>query len=382
MDIDDDQVIDWRRDLHTHPELAFDEHRTTETVRTHLEQLGLTPTVLPHGTGLWCDIGPDDGARVGLRADLDALPLTETTGLPFASTNPGVTHACGHDAHAAMLLGAATVIAGSERPPPVRLIFQPAEETIPGGALKVIEAGGLTGVSKIFALHCDPHLEVGKLATRVGPITSSNASVTVRLTSSGGHTARPHLTGDLIHATAVLITGLASVLDRRLDARTATVLTWGKVAAGNVGNSVPESGELVGTLRSASHETWKTLESLVRNTIEQLLAPYDVPHEVIYQQGVPPVTNSPECAAELRTAIESVVGAENLVEAQQSSGGEDFGWYLEHIPGAMARLGVWDGTSPVQDLHQPNFLLDERCLAYGVRTLVALADAGRHSNAV
>ena len=207
-----------------------------------------------------------------------------------------------------------------------------------------------------------------------GPITSSNASVTVRLTSSGGHTARPHLTGDLIHATAVLVTGLASVLDRRLDARTATVLTWGKVAAGHVGNSVPEYGELVGTLRSASHEAWTTLEGLVRSTVEQLLAPYDVRHEVDYHQGVPPVINTADCAAALRAAIERTAGPDNLVEAEQSSGGEDFGWYLEHVPGAMARLGVWDGIGPMQDLHQPTFNLDERCLAHGVRTLVALAE--------
>ncbi|MBJ8348924.1 amidohydrolase [Antrihabitans sp. YC2-6] len=373
MEVDEDQLIAWRRDIHAHPELAFAEHRTTALVRGCLSELGLQPTLLPRGTGLWCDIGPDDGARVALRADLDALPIPESTGLSFASTVADVSHACGHDAHTAMLLGAATVLATRHRPPPVRLIFQPAEETIPGGALAVVGSGAMAGVSKIFALHCDPRLEVGKLATREGPITSSNASVTVRLTSSGGHTARPHLTGDLIHATAVLITGLASVLDRRLDARTATVLTWGKVAAGNVGNSVPESGEIVGTLRSASRETWTSLESLIRDTTDQLLAPYEVRHEVIYDQGVPPVTNTVECAADLRVAIEHVVGPDNLREAQQSSGGEDFGWYLEHVPGAMARLGVWDGTSPIQDLHQPNFVLDERSMAFGVRTLVALA---------
>ncbi|GAA4476827.1 hypothetical protein GCM10023094_17670 [Rhodococcus olei] len=376
----EDQLVAWRRDLHAHPELSFEERRTTAVVREHLVGLGLEPVLLPGGTGLWCDLGPATPRCVALRADLDALPVTETTGLPYASTVPGVSHACGHDAHTAMLMGAAAALT---RDPPrgrVRLIFQPAEETTPGGAVDTIAAGALEGVSKIFALHCDPHLEVGSLATRAGPITSSNAAVTVRLWSAGGHTARPHLTGDLIHAAAVLVTGLASVLDRRLDARTATVLTWGRVAAGQVGNFVPEAGELVGTLRSASHETWVTLEPLVARTIGELLAPYDVRHELSYQQGVPPVVNDPDCAAELRLAIEAAVGHDNLAEAPQSSGGEDFAWYLEHVPGAMARLGVWGGTGPRQDLHHPGFVLDERAMVHGVRTLVALTRIHHRAN--
>ncbi|MFC9550879.1 glutamate--cysteine ligase [Rhodococcus sp. NPDC056960] len=371
-ELDAKKLIEWRRDLHAHPELSFEERRTTRVVRDHLVGLGLEPVPLPGGTGLWCDLGPGTGGRIALRADLDALPVAEATGLPFESTVPGVSHACGHDAHTTMLMGAASVLVKYPPPSPVRLIFQPAEETTPGGSVDTIAAGALDGVSKIYALHCDPHLEVGKLSTRTGPITSSNDSVTVRLWSAGGHTARPHLTGDLIHTAAVLVTGLASVLDRRVDARTATVLTWGKVAAGQVANSVPESGELVGTLRSASRETWASLEPLVTETICHLLAPYDVRYELSYLQGVPPVVNDPDCTADLREAIESVVGFDHLDEAQQSSGGEDFAWYLERVPGAMARLGVWDGTGPRQELHQPGFDLDERALVHGVRTLVAL----------
>ncbi|MEE2057686.1 glutamate--cysteine ligase [Rhodococcus artemisiae] len=371
--IDEQQLIAWRRDLHANPELSFEEHRTTDVVRRHLIGLGLAPVILAGGTGLWCDVGPPTGEAVALRADLDALPIAEATGLPYASTFPGVSHACGHDAHTTMLMGAATVLAATTPPHRVRLIFQPGEETSPGGSLNAIESGALEGVSRIFALHCDPQLEVGSLATRTGPITSSSASVTVRLWSAGGHTARPHLTGDLIHATAVLVTGLASVLDRRIDARTATVLTWGKVDAGKVGNSVPEAGELVGTLRSASRETWATLEPMVERTIGELLAPYDVRYELAYQQGVPPVVNDQDCSAELREAIASAVGLDNLAEAQQSSGGEDFAWYLEHVPGALGRLGVWDGTNDPHELHQPDFDLDERALLHGVRTFVALA---------
>ncbi|MEE2032714.1 amidohydrolase [Rhodococcus chondri] len=373
MTIDLEQLTAWRRDLHAHPELSFAEYRTTRVVADHLRALGLAPVLLPRGTGLWCDVGPSIGTAIALRADLDALPLTEATGLPYSSTVDGVAHACGHDAHTAMLMGAAAVLAAAPPPRRVRLIFQPGEETTPGGALDVVAAGALEGVSKIFALHCAPQLEVGKLATRAGPITSSNASVTVLLRSEGGHSARPYLTGDLIHAAAVLVTGLASVLDRCLDARTATVLTWGKLVAGQVGNAIPESGELVGTLRSASHQTWATVEPVVRRAIAHLLAPYDVGHELVFVQGVPPVVNAPDCTADLIAAIESVVGLGNLAEAQQSSGGEDFAWYLEKVPGAMARLGVWDGVGERCDLHQPEFTLDERALEYGMRTFVALA---------
>lgn len=373
MTIELDQLVMWRRDLHAHPELSFAEHRTTRVVADHLRGLGLSPAILPHGTGLWCDVGPPTGPLIALRADLDALPLQEATGLPYSSTVEGVAHACGHDAHTAMLMGVASELVAEPPPRRVRLIFQPGEETTPGGALEVVAAGALGGVTKIFTLHCAPQLEVGTVGTRAGPITSSSASLTVRLSSAGGHSARPYLTGDLIHAAAVLVTGLASVLDRRLDARTATVLTWGCIHAGNVGNAIPESGELAGTLRSASHETWMTVGPLVQEAVAGLLAPYDVGHELVYRQGVPPVVNDPDCTADLLAAIESVVGLENLAEARQSSGGEDFAWYLEEIPGAMGRLGVWDGVSERCDLHRPEFTLDERALDIGVRTFVELA---------
>lgn len=377
MIVDHERLVAWRRDIHAHPELSFAEFRTTALVCDQLRALGLDPVVLPGGTGLWCDVGPPTPTCLALRADLDALPLTEATGAPYASTVEGVCHACGHDAHTAMLLETATVLAAAPPPQRVRLIFQPGEETTPGGSLEMIAAGALTGVSRIFALHCAPQLEVGKLATRAGPITSSGAMLTVRLSSPGGHSARPHLTGDLIHAAAVLVTGLASVLDRRLDARTATVLTWGRMQAGRVGNAIPESGELVGTLRSASHQTWATVEPLVRRSVAELLAPYGVDHELNYVQGVPPVVNDPEATGEMLSAIKSVVGLENLAEAGQSSGGEDFAWYLQRVPGAMARLGVWDGAGPRHDLHTPDFVLDERALDHGVRTFLALAYGDR-----
>jgi metal-dependent amidase/aminoacylase/carboxypeptidase family protein len=195
-----DDLVGWRRHIHRHPELGRQEFATTQFVAERLVEAGLNPKVLPGGTGLICDFGPDYAPRIALRADMDALPMAERTGAAYASTVPGVAHACGHDAHTAILLGAATALAtAAELPLGVRLIFQPAEELMPGGALDAIAAGALTGVSRIFALHCDPRLAVGRVAITAGPITSAADSVEITLHSPGGHTSRPHLTSDLVY---------------------------------------------------------------------------------------------------------------------------------------------------------------------------------------
>jgi amidohydrolase len=369
-----DDLVTWRRHIHTHPELGRQEFATTEFVANLLADAGLNPKVLPGGTGLTCDFGPDDGPRVALRADMDALPMAERTGLPFASTVPGVAHACGHDAHTAVLLGAALALASApELPVGVRLIFQPAEELMPGGAIDAVAAGAVAGVTRIFALHCDPRLEVGKVATRPGPITSAADSIEITLHSPGGHTSRPHLTGDLVYALGTLITGVPGVLSRRIDPRLSTVMVWGAVNAGVAANAIPQTGTLAGTIRTASRETWLTLESLVRETVSSLLAPLKVEHAVNYRRGVPPVVNEETATRILTHAIEAL-GPDALADTHQSGGGEDFSWYLEEVPGAMARLGVWSGSGPQLDLHQPTFDLDERALAVGVQVMSNLVE--------
>jgi amidohydrolase len=365
-------LVGWRRTLHAHPELARREHATTALVARTLSSAGLQPRLLP-GTGLICDVG--EGERtVALRADLDALPLTEVGGRPYTSRVPGVAHMCGHDAHTAVLLGAGLALASAPRlPGRVRLIFQPAEEVQPGGALDVIAADGLDGVDRIFALHCDPRLEVGHVGTRVGAITSACDMLELRLTSPGGHTSRPHLTADLVHALGTVITGLPDLLSRRVDPRSGTVLVWGSVEAGHAANAVPELGTLAGTLRTAQHATWNELEPLVRQLVTALLAPTGVGYVLEHRRGVPPVVNDPESAGILARAAEAAAGPQAAVGTEQSSGGEDFGWYLEHVPGAMGRLGVWSGDGSMSDIHQPTFDLDERALPIGVRTMVHAA---------
>ena len=216
-------LIGWRRHIHAHPELARQEHATTEYVAARLAEAGLNPKVLPGGTGITCDFGPEDGPRVALRADMDALPMQERTGASYSSTVPNVAHACGHDAHTAILLGAAMALnSAPSLPSGVRLIFQPAEEVMPGGAIDVVATGAMAGVTRIFALHCDPRLEVGKVAIRAGAITSAADTVEVTLHSPGGHTSRPHLTADLVYGLGTVITGLPGMLSRRIDPRAGT----------------------------------------------------------------------------------------------------------------------------------------------------------------
>ncbi|MBP2474677.1 amidohydrolase [Crossiella equi] len=367
------QVIAWRRHIHANPELSRNEHKTTQFLYRTLVNAGLSPRVLPGGTGLLCEVG--SGPRcVALRADIDALPLTEDTGLPFASTVDGVSHACGHDAHTTVLLGAALALAQAPSlPGRVRLIFQPAEEVMPGGALDVLAAGGLDGVERIFGLHCAPRLQVGKLGTRIGAITSASDLLEIRLTSPGGHTSRPHLTADLVHALGTLITGLPTLLTRRVDPRSGTVLVWGAVHAGDAANAIPQDGLLRGTLRTGDRDTWAELEPLTRELVGALLHPLGVGFDLLHRRGVPPVVNDRESTRLLRTATQAALGEDAITGTEQSSGGEDFAWYLEHVPGSFGRLGVWSGQGPQKDLHQPTFDLDERALPVGIRILTQTA---------
>lgn len=361
-------LVQWRRHIHANPELSRTEFATTEFVSSWLTKAGLTPQKMPNGTGVLCDIGPADAPRIGLRADMDALPLQEFTGLSFASTVPGVSHACGHDAHTAILLGTALALADQKLPVGVRFVFQPAEEVMPGGAIDMVAAGAMEGVDRIFALHCDPRLEVGRLGIRVGAITSAADTIELVLDSPGGHTSRPHLTSDLVYAIGTVITGLPGLLSRRIDPRTSTVMVWGAVSAGKAPNAIPQTGMLTGTIRTGDHATWSLLEPMVREIVDGLLAPTGVRYQLNYKRGVPPVVNDEQSTRMFEDAIRAL-GPDALADTPQSGGGEDFSWYLEEVPGAMARLGVWSGHGEQLDLHQPTFDIDERALAVGVRVL-------------
>lgn len=367
-------IIGWRRHLHQYPEVSNAEFATTAYLRRQLGRFGIDSRLLPGGTGLICDIGdPQHPRSVALRADIDALPLPELSRLPFASTT-GASHACGHDAHQAILLGALMALASApELPGRIRGIFQPAEETQPGGAYGVAATGALDGIERIFALHCDPRLIVGQVGLREGPITSTIDMIEITLSGPGGHTARPHLTGDLVYALGTLITGLPGALSRRLDPRSAPVLVWGAVRAGEAANAIPRTAVLRGTLRLMQRDAWELAEKLVTELVGALLSPLAVDHQLTYLRGVPPVVNDAGSVELLTSAVEQAVGFAGVTGTPQSTGAEDFAVYLDHVPGALARLGVWDGVREQTDLHSSYFELDEQAIAVGIRTLVHAA---------
>jgi amidohydrolase len=365
-------VISLRRDLHAHPELGYAEKRTTDVIVDQLRGLGLAPRILPAGTGAICDIGAD-GPVLALRADIDALPISDLKDVSYRSSVDGVCHGCGHDAHTAILLGAAAELAGLDLPGRIRLIFQPAEETLPGGSLSVIAADGLEDVRQIFALHCDPRLETGRVGLRVGPITAACDQVEVTLTGPGGHTARPHLTADLVYTLGTVITELPGLLSRRVDPRAALSLVWGAVEAGRAANAIPMSGRVRGTLRVFDRDAWDDAEPVVRELVAQIVATSGATAETTYVRGVPPVVNDPDAVDVQRAAVVATLGPAALAETVQSMGGEDFSWYLDTVPGALARLGVHAPGQAPFDLHQGTFDIDERALDIGVRYTVALA---------
>ncbi len=370
-----------RRHLHANPELSHMERATTDLVVSNLEEAGLEPVRLPN-TGALVDIGEmrhdADGepvGRVAFRGDMDALPITEATGLPYSSCNEGVMHACGHDFHTTITLATALAMAEYDRehglPVPLRFIFQPAEEVMTGGAPDVIAFGGLEGVSRIFALHVEPKLRVGHVGVRVGAITSAGDSLRINLQGPGGHSARPHLTSDVVYAMGKLITDMPGLLSRRIDPRSGTVMVFGAANAGHAANAIPTDGTMLGTIRTADAGVWRTLQPLVEGLIEEILAPTGVTHTLEYTRGVPAVVNDDYCTALIADTVRRV--DENaVIQAPQSSGGEDFGWYLEHVPGSMARLGCWSGRGDKHDLHRDDLVVDERCLGVGVRLFAGI----------
>ena len=369
-----DELIAFRRDLHAHPELAWEEERTTSVVAKRLETAGISLQMLPK-SGLVAEVGEGPGPVVALRADLDALAVEDRTLDPWVSRTKGVAHACGHDVHTTALLGAGLALARmhqrSTLPGRVRLLFQPAEEIMPGGALEVLSSGALDGVDHVFCLHCDPGLDVGEIGLREGPLTGAADAVHVRLTGRGGHTSRPHLTEDLTYALAKLVTELPAALSRRLDPRAGVSLVWGLVRAGSAKNVIPSSGEAAGTVRMLDAVAWAESEELVRELIAQILAPYGVGAEVDYVRGVPPVINEPHATALLAEAVEAVVGESGHVPTPQSLGGEDFAWYVETVPGAMGRLGTRTPGGPTYDLHQGNLRIDEDATGIAAKVLGA-----------
>nr|WP_254552949.1 amidohydrolase [Kitasatospora sp. MMS16-BH015] len=380
------ELIAFRRDLHRHPELGRQEFRTTRLLRERMLAAGLTPKILPGGTGMTVDILPP-GHRAGapllaFRADIDALPIDDAkTEAPYRSTVPGRAHACGHDVHTTVVLGTALVLAqaaeAGELRQGVRLVFQPAEEVMPGGALDVIAAGGMEGVGRIYAVHCDPKVAVGRIGLKTGAITSACDQLVLSLDGPGGHTARPHLTTDLVTAIARMAADLPPALARRMDPRWGVSLVWGRIASGSASNVIPQHAELAGTVRCLELDGWREAPEALHELIARIAETHRAKWTLDYHRGVPPVVNERVTVEQLEAAMTArfASGDGPVVETtEQSLGGEDFSWYLEKAPGALARLGVRaPHDTTVRDLHQGRFDVDERAIGIGVELFCSLA---------
>ena len=375
VDKHNDDLIELRRDLHRHPELSWQERRTTDRVVERLEEAGWSVTPSQR-SGAIAEIG--DGERlVALRADLDALPVQDVTQDPWSSKVPGVAHACGHDLHTTALVGAAQALAEvhaqGRLPGRVRLLFQPAEEVMPGGAVHLVNHGVLEDVERIFALHAEPAVDVGTVGVRKGPITSAADRIEVRLEGSGGHTSRPHLTGDLTFALAKITSELPAVLSRRMDPRAGVSVVWGVLRAGAAPNVIPDQGIAAGTVRILDSVAWAGVEAVVREAVLDIVRPYGVTAAVDYLQGVPPVVNDALSTQIVAMAVDAVLGSHHRTEVPQSLGGEDFGWYLDAVPGAMFRLGTRTPGGATYDLHQGDLRIDEHSVAIGARVMASVA---------
>jgi amidohydrolase len=380
------ELLALRRRLHAEPELSFAETATTEEVAERLLVEGLTVDRLPSGTGLSCDIG-DQGDLVALRAELDALAMSDSKDVPYRSRRRGAAHACGHDVHMAIVVGAGIVLNRLHRqdllPGRVRLIFEPGEEQVPGGAVEVVELGLLRDVSAIFAVHCDPKLQIGVAGTRIGAITSASDKVEIVLSGPGGHTARPHLTVDLVALAAQLIERLPLELEQRMGGPENCRMVFGAVHAGAAANVIPARAELAGSLRTPDVAAWKEAPAALTEALEVILGDSGATWEVTHVRGVPPVVNDEWAARTAARCVRNLLGEEALVETEHSWGGDSFGWMTGEAPGAFLRLGTHNPErGDMLDLHHSRFDVDERVILIGVRLLVravlgALADLPR-----
>ncbi|MDQ6781772.1 MAG: amidohydrolase [Candidatus Eremiobacteraeota bacterium] len=372
------QVIAWRREIHRRPELGFQEHRTSALVESELARAGI-PTRRVAGTGI---IGTLQGERPGktlaLRADMDALPLTERSGEAFASQTPEVMHACGHDAHTAMLLGAAVLLAGERAAiaGTIKFLFQPAEEG-PGGALPMIEAGALRDpdVHAAAMLHVTPLLPAGVIGWRGGPMNASCDDFEIRILGRGGHAAHPHRAVDIIPAAAELVTALQRIRSREVDPLQSVVLSIGTLNAGYRRNIVADDALLGGTMRCLHEDVRAAVPGRIERIARAVCAAHGARCECSFELGYPAVINQPRLTEQIRDIAQTTAGVPGVTElTAPSMGGEDFAYFAQAVPGCMLRLGVgFDDDREPAMLHSPQFRLNEKALASGVALLRALA---------
>ena len=375
----------WRVAFHEEPELSLHEEKTRAKVVAALDELGIPYRTFDDFPGVVGTIGGDRGGPVvALRADMDGLPVTEATGLPFASHFPGRMHACGHDVHMTCLLGAASLLAknpGSVAGP-VRLLFQPAEEEgHVGGALPLIERGCLERpkVAYVVGQHVDPSLPLGRVGWRVGPTMAAADHFRLTVRGRGGHASTPHQGPDAIVVASEIVTGLQALVSRVRDPLDPVVVSVGSVHGGTRNNILPDEVVLEGTVRTLRAETRDQMEWALRRRVRALAASLGARVRIAYQRGYPTLVNDPAATRRVAEALAVELGRGNVVEVEHPlMGAEDFSRYLERVPGTFLRLGVGVPGRPAS-LHSATFAPDERALVVGAATLAAAAEGLQRS---
>jgi hippurate hydrolase len=369
------RLVELRRSIHREPELAFKEERTADKLEAALRASGVTDIKRVAGTAV---IGRIPGTVkrapvIAVRGDIDALPVREETGLPFASHNEGAMHACGHDVHATGAVAAAALLAAHPAPGDVLIVLQPAEE-IGRGAAAVIESGALEGVAAIFGGHVDRRFELGQVVADAGPLAASADTFEIELVGQGAHAARPHEARDPIVAAAALVTAIQTIVARRLNPATPGVVTVGQIAAGNAPNVIPDRASLKGTIRAVDADSRKLMLAELRHLAESIGAAHGVRATVVVPEGTPPLVNPEGATAWGREAVSRVLGKDALVPLGfLNLAGEDFAFYLERIPGCFLRIGARErGGKPIP-AHSPQFYAAEQSIFVGAAVLAECA---------
>ena len=359
------RMVELRRAFHREPELAFEEEHTAARIIAELESLGIPHSYGGKGTGVIGRLEPANAPVIALRADMDALPGEESTDLPFASTVEGKMHACGHDAHMAMLLGAAHLLAAEPPEIGVRFVFQPAEEK-GGGARTVLASGALEGVSAIFGAHVTHHYRVGEIMVAEGVITAQSDRFAIDVHGKGGHGARPHEATDAVVITGLLILALQTLVSREIDPVHPSVVTIGQVQAGSAPNVIAETAHLEGSIRTTLPQVRAHLHAGIRRMARAIGDLHNASLEVRIDSGYPPVVNTQREAELASKAAQAVVGPRGVMGLDHPSmGSEDFAYYLEKIPGCYVRFGARTETQNYIPLHSPSFTIDEGVLPVG-----------------
>jgi len=371
----------WRRQIHRYPELSFTETHTAGLIASALFDLGIEPETEVAKTGVVGVIKGGDGPVVGLRADMDALPITEQNGADFDSTRPGLMHACGHDAHTAMLLGAATILKAladrGQLPGTVRLLFQPSEEDQDdedkSGGMRMVEEGALDGLDAVFGLHVDTGLPVGTVATRPGPMMASADTFMLTLYGQAAHAARPHQGLDTIALAAHVIQAAHQIVSRRLDPIGEGVITIGTIQGGTKDNIIAGTVTMTGTIRSFTPENRDLLYTELRRAC-QIVEPLGGRFELDLRAGYPPLANDEAMADLMLSAARDLLGDEQVRVAEKIMAAEDFSFMARSAPGSFLRLGVYNPAWPqIYPVHTPTFRIDEDALPIGAAALVATA---------